>query len=291
MAPQRRRQPSWVLPAVCCVAAVAVTVCRGSFAFTAGAAPSTVTERQVNNVASRASVSIGRESFKASAASESSWQLAGFAAFAVVSAAQALRLRQNQSRKSARCIVACRAVATPFVAPRQIAPVSIPVVEAIEQPAGPALISFAAEPVPSAVPAKALRESATPFIAPAARRPSPARCIGGSRRAGVRSSSRSASRMARRAASDEKSSNRQTGARLQAHLDHQVMSPSYDASRVRSKIQLGLRYKTRGRSASSRESKTPSTSSDTTKSSRVCLQMSGFASVNDAHVLFQYLPS
>jgi len=68
-------------------------------------------------------------------------------------------------------------------------------------------------------------------------RPVAARCIGGARRA-----SRRAARSACRAASSEANERRHIGARLQAHpVVYDMPPPSYDVSRVRTKVQSRLR--------------------------------------------------
>jgi len=91
------------------------------------------------------------------------------------------------------------------------------------------------QPHTSEVPSVMVGASLSAAAAPQ-HRPGAARYIGGARRA-----SRRSARSARRATSSEANERRHIGARLQAHpVVYDMPPPSYDVSRVRTKVQVSL---------------------------------------------------
>eukprot|EP00440_Ansanella_granifera_P057454 gb/GFBE01062282.1/.p1 GENE.gb/GFBE01062282.1/~~gb/GFBE01062282.1/.p1 ORF type:complete len:319 (+),score=35.93 gb/GFBE01062282.1/:1-957(+) len=131
----------------------------------------------------------------------------------------------------------------------------------------PAVVPPSPAPAAAALPTPAMSVAAAATVEPkseqsftssaARNRAGSARFVGGARRASSRGSSRGAS-AARKAA------RRSVGARLQAQAPQVVSpAPSFDASRLRLKIQTGLSTSSSVRSEHGRESRTPSANKGT----------------------------
>jgi len=248
-----------------------VAVLHGSSAFTAGVAPN----------ASRSSASLGAavqdvrvagpapQMPSAAQASGSALQLAGCAMLLVVSAGRALQAKKTQRSK---CTVRCHVAASAFPASPAPAAAPLPHQASLAQPSTPtAAVPCLAIGAPVFA-AKAEEAAFAGASAAATRRPRAARRVAGARQ---QSNRRSRSAMG----ATERASRRQTGAKLQAAVPVFTIPASFDPSRVRSKIQTGLRYKSSTRCASGREAQTPSASAVSSDKTRNYQLISGFAAI------------
>lgn len=142
---------------------------------------------------------------------------------------------------------------------------SVPKVSApVVQTAAPACMALPA--APAAVPCAAATAAAS---SPRQCRSRAARFVGGARRAHSQNASR---------ATPLRATRRAVGAKLQSPPRFEAVPVSYDASKLRMKIQLGLRVSSCLRSERGRESKTPSASKGSDMSTGVRLQANEFRS-------------
>ena len=206
------------------------------------------------------------------------WSSLGSAALLCATAAVALQALQQRARpaRTGRCVVACQASAAPVAQQVSFAP-EVPVVSA-PTPVAPAAPCLLDTPVPTVSvqtpqpvsPAPAQPTAAAPLqsffmaaddeevevptllrsVADTTRRP--ARFVAGARLPGSPRAGKSTSPRTTRSA------RRAVGARLVAKPQYQqAPEPSFDSSRVRMQIQVGLRSSSRVCSEQAREFKTP----------------------------------
>mmetsp|Transcript_21981 Transcript_21981/g.68582 ORF Transcript_21981/g.68582 Transcript_21981/m.68582 type:complete len:300 (+) Transcript_21981:92-991(+) len=191
---------------------------------------------------------------------------------ALLAGACACRGPRSTTRKARSCgVVACKAAAWPQQAPCpvlpptevRLEPATPPVLDASQE----ALLGWTVSACPAAVPAPPspilLRAAAdaAPQEAPSgaprpANRGRAATLVGGARH----QSGRSASRRGRSSRSSH-ATRRAVGARLLPFIAPPVLKPSFDSSRLRMEIQVGLHSEQMDRSKRPREIKTPSTGS------------------------------
>lgn len=144
-----------------------------------------------------------------------------------------------------------------------------PPVLAAAPPAAAPQISMAATAGPRSAAAFEAAATATTFVgassaaapeAGAARSPRAARWVGASRRSNSR---RHTQRRGYAQTGDaERTARRHVGSKLQVACEAVVLPVPFDASRIKTKIQVGLRASARVRAASGRESSTPVTNKD-----------------------------
>mmetsp|Transcript_42262 Transcript_42262/g.111770 ORF Transcript_42262/g.111770 Transcript_42262/m.111770 type:complete len:300 (-) Transcript_42262:232-1131(-) len=180
---------------------------------------------------------------------------------AAAAAVQAVQGRSSRSPRGGMKVVACQAapqsqhLAAPTIAPVYVAPASAPIsltsapslldtpVPEVKLAAAPQVFSISDD-----VPVVGEEEHFAPTAGSTRR---PARFVGGQRRPRAKSAdARGTSRAARAA-------RRGVGAKLMPACEHHVIQPSFDASRARTLIQLGLRTDSRVHSERAHELKSP----------------------------------
>lgn len=276
-----RRQDGRMVSVLAAALALTVGLLHASSAFTGGVAPALSSARE-----GTAQLGAGVQDARVAGAtpqmrsavqsSSSSWQLASCAMLLLVSAGRMLQAKNAQRSKGIRFHVATQAfpATAPFAASK---PPLVHVDAVLPKVVHTELIEVntSSEPAVTAVPAATVFNMSTPVLAATAedaafagtsasaapRRPRAARRVSGARQ---QSSRRSRSAMG----AGEKAAHRATGAKLQERVQVSSVPASYDASRVRTKIQMGLRYKASARGTSGRESSTPSASLGIEENSR-----------------------
>lgn len=264
-------------------AACALALVFASQAFTVGSVQNVVSETSsMRPLLNEPTMASQPKVARSAGASSSTLPSAGFVALMIAAGVQAFRSKSSSKSQRPRLVVCQASAATAMVIPQAAVPVIETVApEPIPQSAAremTPLISYGA-PATVDAPAAAFVATTVPeFFATASARSHSRR--GAARRAGS-SRCKSARRASQHATMTEKAARRQTGAKLQAApVLVESLPVSFDSSRSRTKIQLGLRFKSRTRCANGRETKTPSSSLGATKNTRVYLQVSGFASID-----------
>lgn len=142
-----------------------------------------------------------------------------------------------------------------------LAQAAVPILTTQQTPASPVTLASSAASPAAKVPAATARVLSAALL------------VGGARQ--VRRGSRVASRAGRRSVATRRAAQRQVGAKLMAKavLEPQVLKTSYDASQVRTKLQLGLRDTSSTRSTSRREPATHSLCGTLSETHSGCKQL------------------
>lgn len=291
---RNRQQAAHMALAVMAMACVAVLALAGNaFLSAAPVAKQTPTAPLLSDAGNvRAAVAVLQP---AAEGASSALLSAGCAAVLLACAASARRsLRTPASRNMSRVNVA--AFKSAFPAP-QVFPE--PVV-ALAAAFAPVLIELPLpEPVAAAVPiapatpapAVALRAANIPTSDASEKTSTFCGCTKlPGRRAGQarHTRARSASRASRAAAGVEQSARRSVGAKLQQAPTPEVASTSFDTSRLRTPIQLGLRLQSCMRSERIREARQPAASKGMSMGISVCILVNGYSDQTERTVTESY---
>jgi len=193
----------------------------------------------------------------------------------IASLGRAARAQRSQNgHEAVRC---CAIASVQLSMPAMTAQLSTPTMkkDSVEgRSSSPGSITIAPVPPTMAsaleIVAPAIGHSAPQVVAQRLRYPRAARNISRQRRKAGRSRTMFATASSKGAT--HRSTRRHIGARLSAHSPaHAVAAAAYDPSRVRTQIQVGLKIWNRLRTASGRESKTPSASKVSTAGTRTSM--------------------
>jgi len=260
------------------VAACALTLSLTAPAFTYAPAPN---HRSTTLKVSSVAQAVSAQTYEGQGSQRSSFESLGYGAFVLAAGLKVLsaknsRASKTSARKAGRVVVKC-SVAQASVLPRlTTAAIDLQPTKSATAVATPSVTISNLQPVADTT--QQLVAGLTAVFSNTSDasycRGLCARRVGSSRRKAVRKTARQASAQA--AAS---SSRRAVGARLLPEIQPcPVSPPSFDASRVRTKIQRGLRSRSFVRCGSARESKVTSTSA---ASAALTYEVGGFASIND----------
>lgn len=185
-------------------------------------------------------------------------------------------VRAQQSQKGRDAVRCCAITSVQLSMPAMTVQLSTPTMkDSVEgRSSSPGSITIAPVPPTMAsaleIVAPAIGHSAPQVVAQRLRYPQAARNISRHRRKAGRSRTKFATASTKGATN--RSTRRHIGARLSAHSPaHAVAAAAYDPSRVRTQIQVGLKIWNRLRTASGRESKTPSASKVSTVGTRTSM--------------------
>lgn len=277
--PARQRHSRSFVVGQCAAAAVVLAltaVAPSGKAFASGPLTKTGTDLRVQFGATAPALSAAAP-FQARPAGSSAWQsfssvaLLGACAVAVARAMQPVSKQTRSIRVTTQALPVQRAPqAQAPAAPVAIQPVA-PTVHSLVDLDAPVTVSApvlpCAQPPVVLAPAapQVVQQSAEPevnevFSGVSTPRGQPARFVAGARVSANRGS---------RSARASRSARRGVGARLLPACEHQVITPSFDASRLRVPIQLGLRASSHVHSESAREVKTPTTSDGITVAAKM----------------------
>jgi hypothetical protein len=274
--PARTRHSRSFVVGQCAAAAVVLAltaIAPSGRAFASG--PLTKTGLDLRVPLGSAAPALSAAPLQARPAGSSSWQsfssvaLLGACAVAAARAMQPVKKQTRSIRVTTQALPVLHAPQPQAQAARTIEPMA-PTVHSLVDLDAPVTVSAPALPraQPPVVLAPAApqvaQQSAEPkkdvFSGVSTPRGQPARFVAGARVSANRGSQSSrASRSARRG----------VGARLLPACEHQVITPSFDSSRVRISIQLGLRMNSHVHSESAREVKTPACSDGITVAAKM----------------------
>lgn len=271
--PARTRHSGSYVVAQCAAAAVVLAltaVAPSGKAFASG--PLTKTGLDLRVPRGSAAPALSAAPFQARPAGSSPWQsfssvaLLGACAVAAARAMQPAKKQTRSIRVTTQAIPVQHAPQPQAQAARTIEPMvhSLVDLDAPVTVSAPALPRAQPPVVLAPAASQVAQQSAEPekdvFSGVPTPRGQPARFVAGARVSANRGSQSSrASRSARRG----------VGARLLPACEHQVITPSFDSSRVRISIQLGLRMNSRVQSESAREVKTPACSDGITVAAKM----------------------
>mmetsp|Transcript_77067 Transcript_77067/g.226030 ORF Transcript_77067/g.226030 Transcript_77067/m.226030 type:complete len:324 (-) Transcript_77067:297-1268(-) len=286
-----RQHSAWNLVAIgVAAAALALTVASSCSAFTPSFSPTATPKAQGSLQGSQRPVATSVDAHEEAGriAGGATWHCFGCAALLLAAATRTLG--KGKARKPGHAVIACRAAPAFMPEPprQEVVPAThkqtydvceghlidteAPMVPPIRAPAVPIV-------PPTLAPSAGARSA---FLAdslaevpqqatPASSRASAAHFVGGARHSRTRRGS------GRRAGGSERTARRSLGARLQSSRPVAEVPPMpFDASRLETKIQMGLRTCTCIRSARGREVKTPSSSKASSESAGVCLNGNHF---------------